>query len=151
MIDRRKILKLFSTAPLAAGTLGKMETARAVETAKVMRQVGRDTAMSAGATPGNARWLIASNPKLLALFKAGLLPDWVKADMRDTLRESTRYLTTDVAALRSVSLSGKVFINHARAERAFEVDLINSLARDAMRHAFYNQHDERQNEPPDAF
>ena len=71
---------------------------------------------------------IGKNAEILALAKAGILPDWFKRMYARNARYGPN-LDPDVSALRSVSLGSKLRITAERRERTaidnFERDLID--------------------------
>ena len=79
----------------------------------------------------------ASTTKSELPWKLGVLPDWVRSDIEDNVRQNaTGRLTPDVAALRSVSLSSKFRIQQERTSRAMWASVdqfhVNALARKAF-------------------
>lgn len=138
-MNRRAILKLFGSAPLAA-PLALQETMKVAEVAEAAKASGMAMSIAqASASPSNVMWLMCEHPELLAAYKAGLLPDWVTTDMRNSTLERARELTTDIASLRSVSLSGKAYINRARVERQMQRNIVSDLTHQAARQAFFSQ------------
>lgn len=80
-----------------------------------------------------------SDPRLLALWKSGLAPEWLRRQIDDQIKEMTRYLSPDVMALRSVSVGALFRINHRRMT-AMAINAIEERAgMDMARRAFFMQ------------
>lgn len=110
-LSRRFFMRAAAAAPVA------------LQEAAVGLAVQATPAALAGASlgaPMSFGTMILMNPTLAALKKAGLLPSWAERQVKDELKERSRFMAADVASLKSVSLSGKFAISHARLERNFE-------------------------------
>lgn len=76
----------------------------------------------------------------MALHKLGLLPKWAKQQIIHEAGYARRgTIDANVAALRSVSLSAKVFINDRRFERKVWANLDDGLSMDLARAAFFEE------------
>lgn len=113
-LNRRGFLRALPAAPIAA----KAAAVEATKDAVVLQQLAQ---AGMGVAPGMAMpWGVRSliDPKMYALHKAGLLPEWTKNEVQQSVKDQARMLAPDVVALKSVSLSAKYRINVERMERS---------------------------------
>lgn len=109
-IGRRGFLGMAATAPIAAQEFLK-QTGTSV--------LGSEAANALASThpvPSS----LDGNSKLIALKRAGLLPDWFIRQRRAYSQATARVLDPDIAALRSVSVAAKL---NMQAERNFQREM----------------------------
>lgn len=93
--------------------------------------------VNSGVAPQAIRLWSLGDPKLIALAKANMLPEWALKEVEETALHHTRLgLDVDIAALRSVSPAAKIHINVARNVKrgiasVYEVSMFN-MARSAF-------------------
>lgn len=132
-LSRRLFMRTAAVAPVMAREAAT--AALAQQEATAIAATGLSQAFAQSPMPFGMH--IMANPKLLALWKAGLLPDWARQDLDYGIGERARYLDTDVQALRSVSLSAKKAINHRRIEQRAYAEMERSALIDMARRAFW--------------
>lgn len=113
MMQRRKALRALLAAPFAAKAAA--ETAITSEAGQL---AGLSLADPSAPVPfGGYGIHILEQPALFAALKAGVLPRWAQREVERSLQDAGRFMSPDVAAMRSVSLSGKCAIHRQRLER----------------------------------
>lgn len=108
-MQRRSFLGLLGMAPVAAPMAAKaaIERADAELVGVTLNGVAKDSMLvSVGHTE---RSMLAKAASVLN----GVVPDWKKRQLREEAK-SVRYISPDVATLRSVSLSSKIRIQRER-------------------------------------
>lgn len=133
-LSRRLFIRSAAAAPVMAREVAS--AALASQEAAAVAATGLSQAFAQSPMPFGMH--IMATPKLLALWKAGLLPDWARQDLVHGIAERARYLDTDVQALRSVSLSAKKVINHRRVEQRAYAEMERSAFIDMARRAFWS-------------
>lgn len=139
-LSRRLFGKAMAALPIAAQEAAKTLAldAGAAKAAQQLAAAGVNTLSGAVPLPYGIGYAL-QDPTLMALFKSGLTPDWVLDDIDRQLDERGRYLSTDVASLRSVSASSKVLINKRRQREEFMRTLERRTLIDAARDAFWRK------------
>lgn len=117
-LARRSFLKAMAAAPLVSKDAAAKD---------LMGLAGASVAP----VPAMIMGVSPQSTKLLALFKAGMLPEWFLRGQR-RVANYRNSIEPDVACLRSVSLSSKFRIQRDRvAQRAldnFERDILDQIA-----------------------
>ncbi len=132
-LNRRGFLRALAAAPVAAQTGGLDKAVAAAESAGVAIMGGLATPQSVGGI-----WLLR-NPAMRAAWKAGLLPEWAKREIEGhAYYPGHTPMHSDVAALRSVSLSAKLSITRQRAVEAIWKCAESELSLMDARDLFYN-------------
>lgn len=139
-LSRRLFGKAMAALPMAAQEAAKTLAldAAAANTAGELAAAGVNVATGSMPMPYGIGYAL-QDPTIMALFKSGLTPDWVLDDIDRQLDERGRYLSTDVASLRSVSASSKVLINKRRQRDEFMRTLERRTLIDAARDAFWRK------------
>ena len=110
-IGRRGFLWMAASAPAAAQELFKQVGAS---------EVGSEAASALTRVSPVPPSGMDANTKLIALKKAGLLPEWFIRQRRRYSQANARILDPDIASLRSVSISVKLSM---QAERNFQREM----------------------------
>jgi hypothetical protein len=114
-LGRRGLLRLLGAAPMGARMIADMVAKGAATSLAATRLAENSFGGPIPVPAGYGYHMIANNPKLFTLWKAGLLPEWAKREFNDDVANQTRYqMHSDVVALRSVSTSAKHLINERR-------------------------------------
>jgi hypothetical protein len=120
-LSKRMFLKAMAVAPAAAQRLA--EDAVGAQVAPIASEGFLNGPTAPPIVPGGHHKVL----ELVALNKAGVLPDWVKRQAVRNMRYMRR-IDPDIACLQSVSLSAKLRISE---DRQFATEWA-SLERDAM-------------------
>lgn len=139
-VPRRKFMQMLGLAPIAAATA----SAQIAEEAMLASQIGLGVhgvsggAVAQGLGP-NITSHILLDPKVLAAFKAGVLPDWVKTYITRDIHNDIRGLDPNVAVLRSVSTTAKINMTKALAVRRFYEGADKMVAQRLAEDAFFSK------------
>lgn len=126
-ITRRLFGKLAALSPAAAAQASQ----------QAMADVGASVvgpAVYMGGPPAVGLSMGQHGAQMLALHKAGMLPDWaIRMAKRETSARA-RVLSPDLASMRSVSLSAKIRIQADRYHHAdianFETEMLDRMAQE---------------------
>jgi hypothetical protein len=137
-LSRRNFLRALPAAPSAAKAIAKAAVAEAAVATGAAEMAAAGVNVSSFAGAAHYGHHLLSDPKMYALHKAGLLPDWVKREIANEIKAEARTLSTNIASLQSVSLSAKVAINERELERKFwsKIDAFHVL--NAQRSAYWS-------------
>ena len=79
------------------------------------------------------------DPLMLQAWKMGMAPDWVMQDIDHAINDLSRFLSPDVAALKSMSLSAKVHVNRRRAREEYVAKIERQTLIDMAREAYWHK------------
>ena len=126
-LPRRAILRALAALPMVAE-----QFEQAAVGATVGAQAPGAAAYALDCPPSMPAEFGSKGSEILALSKAGLLPDWFKRSLAAQVSYG-RMLDPDVSCLRSLSLSAKLLVTTQRRERKaldnFEQDLVDHQMR----------------------
>ena len=145
-LSRRSFLRAAAAAPVAAKSGALQALTAAVENGLTLAQAGVAIAPD---IPTSWGIHALSNKKLYALFKMGMLPEWVRQDVDENILQNTGgRLSPDVAALRSVSLSAKFCIQRQRHRARIWNDVDRFHINEVARRAFWDEENPDAKKPP---
>lgn len=130
-LSRRLFLKVASAVPFAAKDA-------AAETAK---QAGLIESLGVDATKVGLAPTVFPNAdhglKLIGLAKTGMLPEWFAREKEREARQAARLLDTDLAAMRSVSVSAKIAIQTERNRKQLMSNIVQDVLDNNARGVFW--------------
>lgn len=139
-LSRRLFGKAMAALPMAAQEAAKTLAidAAAANVAGQLAAAGVNTMSGAIPAPYGIGAAL-QDPSMMALWKAGMAPEWLLEDIDRQIDDRGRYLSHDVAALRSVSPSAKAIINKRRQREEVMRTLEQRSLMDAARDAFWRK------------
>lgn len=139
-LSRRLFGKAMAALPMAAQEAAKTLAidAAAANAAGQLAAAGVNVMAGAIPMPYGLSYAL-QDPALMALWKAGMAPEWLLDDIDRQIDDRGRYLSHDVAALRSVSPVAKAAINRRRQRDEVMSKLEKQSLLDAARHAFWQK------------
>lgn len=139
-LSRRLFAKAMAALPMAAQEAAKTLAidAAAIKAAGEMAAAGVSVAGGAVPMPYGFGYAL-QDPAMMALWKAGLAPEWLLDDIDSQINEYGRNLSSDVVALRSVSAGAKIAINQRRLREQFVRQIERKSLIDAARDAFWKK------------
>lgn len=137
-LSRRLFGKAMAALPMAAQEAAKTLAldAGAAKAAQQLAAAGVNVLSGVAPTLYGPAFAL-QDPSIMALWRAGLAPEWLIEDIDRSIEDRARYLTPDVASLRSVSPTAKVAINHRRVRDAYVSSMERRTMIDMARDAFY--------------
>lgn len=111
-LSRRHFLKAAAVAPVAARSGALQALTAEVKGGLALAQQGVSVGLDMPVAWGVGNLV---NPRIYTMWKLGMLPDWVRAEVEDNILQNyCSRLAPDIAALRSVSVSAKLRLNRDR-------------------------------------
>lgn len=140
-LSRRLFGRVAATLPLAAQQAAKSLAIDAAAAKVVGDMAVAGVQLANGVAPMPYGGYVLRDPAMMALWKSGLAPEWLVDDIDQSINDAGRFLTTDVAALRSVSLSAKIDINVRRQRQRYMEKIERQSVLAAARDAYWsNKH-----------
>lgn len=137
-LTRRGFIAAAAAAPVALKAGATQTLAAQVEQAVTAGLAQAGIGVAKAAPHGWALHSLVSNPTLMGLYKAGLLPDWLSEEIeRSAIHEAAGRMDPSVACLRSVSLTAKFRMQNEYAVRRMWSMVDSVYARQLARAQFY--------------
>lgn len=129
-------LAVQNAAATAAPALAQAELAGQMATAGVSMAYP-------SAPPAYGSYLL-SNPRIWAMWKAGLAPEWVLNEIDNEIRKRSRHIDPDIVTMKSISLAAKVRMNHGKICAKITSHMERTSLLDQARRAFWEEENRRE-------
>jgi len=141
MSSRRSFLGLLASGPFAAKeAISSAATSSAAAVAANGITEGAGLAGLSAAIPAPPAWGagVLQNDNFLALYRAGIAPDWVVQQVEDSVASDAMRMDPDIAGLRSMSLSARMRLQKDRSRRKLIEFSLREMVNAHLRQAFFN-------------
>lgn len=150
-LSRRLFGKAMAAMPMAAQQAAKTLAVDSAATAAAgqMAMAGANMATSAG--PPMFGSYILNNPRVWALWKSGIAPEWVHREIDNEIRERSRTIDPDIWGMKSISANAKLRMNHGRLRASITESIEKTTMLTQAARAFWNEEDKSTMDRPQSY